>query len=210
MRYQLRNWYNVHWLSGDLPGLTLIHSMDKGSWALGDVPPTCCWSMGGRQVRTDPTYGDVYDHHAIVFEYPSGARMYAFVRQQNGCYNSVADLVQGTKGRANIMGGCIEGENPWRFSGRAQNYYDAEHAALFGAIRNGEPINNGHYMVISTMLAVMARMASYTGKKITWDEAMASDHGLAPEQYSWDATPPTTPGPDGHYPIAMPGLTTLS
>ena len=207
MKYQVRNWYNFHWLSGDLPGLTLIHSIDKGSWALGDVPPIRAWATGGRQVRTGSQYGDVYDHHAIVYEYADGVRMYAYVRQQNGCYNSVDDLLQGTKGHCDLIRHRITGENAWRYEGPGCNMHQAEHDALFHAIRSGQTINNGHYMVISNMLQVMGRMASYTGKIITWDEAMASPLSLAPGAYTWETTPPVQPDAQGNYPIAMPGIT---
>ncbi len=207
MKYQMRNWYNFHWLSGDLPGLTLIHSIDKGSWALGDVPPVRAWATGGRQVRTGAQYGDVYDHHAIVYEYADGARMHAYVRQQTGCYDSVEDRLQGTKGRCNLMRHQITGETEWRYEGPGCNMHQAEHDAMFRAIRSGETINNGHYMVVSDMLQIMGRMASYTGKVVTWDEAMASPLNLAPSAYTWDATPPTQPDAEGNYPIAMPGIT---
>lgn len=207
MKYQVRNWYNFHWLSGDLPGLTLIHSIDKGSWALGDVPPIRAWATGGRQVRTGCQYGDVYDHHAIVYEYADGVRMYAYVRQQNGCYNSVDDLLQGTKGHCDLIRHRITGENPWRYEGPGCNMHQAEHDALFHAIRSGQTINNGHYMVISNMLQVMGRMASYTGKVITWEEAMASPLSLAPTAYTWETPPPVQPDTEGSYPIAMPGIT---
>ena len=207
MKYQVRNWYNFHWLSGDLPGLTLIHSIDKGSWALGDVPPIRAWATGGRQVRTGCQYGDVYDHHAIVYEYADGVRMYAYVRQQNGCYNSVDDLLQGTKGHCDLIRHRITGENAWRYEGPGCNMHQAEHDALFHAIRSGQTINNGHYMVISNMLQVMGRMASYTGKVITWEEAMASPLSLAPTAYTWETSPPVQPDAEGSYPIAMPGIT---
>ena len=85
--------------------------------------------------------------------------------------------------------------------------YELEHEALFGAIRSGQPINNGQYMAYSTMLAILGRMVDYTGQAITWDEAMNSQQRLAPETYSWDATPPIVPGADGAYPVAMPGVT---
>ncbi len=209
MKYQLRNWYNFHWLSGDLPGLTLIHSLDKGSWALGDRPPARAWATGGRQVRTGVEYGDVYDHHAIVYEYADGARMYAYARHQTGCYNSVEDHFQGTKGRCDLMRQQITGETEWRYRGDQVNMWQAEHDALFHAIRSGDTINNGHYMVLSDMLHVMGRMASFTGQAVTWEQATNSTLSLAPSAYTWDATPPTQPDAEGHYPIAMPGITQL-
>jgi predicted dehydrogenase len=209
MKYHLRNWYNFTWLSGDLPGLTLVHNLDKGSWVLGDVPPVQVWGLGGRQTRVAREYGDVYDHHSLVFEYESGARMYAYVRQHTGCFNSVADHVVGTKGRCDLMKCQITGETNWQYPGRARAMHEQEHVDLFQAIRSGKTLNNGNYMATSTMLAVMGRMASYTGQAVTWEQAVHSKLNLAPAAYTWDTAPPTIPDSEGNYPIAMPGVTPL-
>lgn len=206
MKYQMRNWYNFTWLSGDLPGLTLIHSMDKGSWAFADVPPLRAWALGGRQVRTAREYGDVYDHHAVVFEYPDNKRMYAYCRQQAGCHNGVEDLIQGTTGRCELHRGRITGANEWQYKGPNPSMHAEEHVALFKAIRNGTPLNSGSYMALSTMLAVMARMAAHTGQVVTWDEAIKSDTRLAPASYDWNAAPPIIPDAQGDYPVPKPGI----
>jgi len=176
---------------------------------MGDQPPERVWGMGGRQVRTDPKWGDIYDHHAVVYEYPGGTRMYAFCRQMGGCYNDVSDQYTGTKGTASILDGRINGANEWRYRGPNGNMYDLEHKALFSAIRSAEPINNSHYMALSTMLAIAGRMVNYTGKAYKWDELIGNDQKLAPAEYTWEADPPTLPGEDGAYPIATPGVTKL-
>ena len=105
------------------------------------------------------------------------------------------------------MANRIEGETNWRYEGPACNRFDLEHEALFSSIRSGEPINNGVYMARSSMMALMCTWCSYTGQMITWQEAMESKRQSNPERYSFDATPPTTPGPDGSYPIPVPGVT---
>jgi len=209
MMYQMRNWLYFAWLSGDFNTEQHVHSLDKGSWAMGDQPPERVWGMGGRQVRTDPKWGDIYDHHAVVYEYPGGTRMYAFCRQMGGCYNDVSDQYTGTKGTASILDGRINGANEWRYRGPNGNMYDLEHKALFSAIRSAEPINNSHYMALSTMLAIAGRMVNYTGKAYKWDELIGNDQKLAPAEYTWEADPPTLPGEDGAYPIATPGVTKL-
>ncbi len=210
MEYQLWNWYNFGWLSGDLPGLTLVHNLDKGSWVMRDQAPERVWSMGGRQVRTGTEYGDVFDHAALVFEYAGGQQMFAYVRQQTNCFRDVADHIFGTKGRANLLAHRIEGEQQWEYSGPKCNMYDVEHQELFAGIRTGKPINNGDYMATSTMLAVAGRLAAYSGAVIGWEEAMRSPLSLAPSRYALDADPPTRPDKDGRYPIAMPGITGVS
>ncbi len=208
MHYQMRNWYNFTWLSGDHNVEQHIHSLDKASWIMGDEPPVRAWGLGGRQARDrNPVYGNIFDHHAVVYEYANGVKASAYCRQQAGCYNDTSDQFVGTKGRANILKHRIEGENEWRFDGKGGNMYDLEHVALFNAIRNATPINNGRYMAISTMLAILGRMVTYTGQTLTWDQAINSQEDLSPASYTWDADPPTLPDEDGRYQIAMPGVT---
>ncbi len=60
-------------------------------------------------------------------------------------------------------------------------------------------MNNGDYMARSTLLAIMGRMATYTGQKITWDQAMNSKEDLSPKAYTWGAAPEPV--------IAVPGVT---
>ena len=207
MAYQIYNWYNFNWLSADLPGLNLVHNLDKGTWAVHDEPPVRAWGMGGRQVRDEPIHGDVYDHHATVFEYANGVRMHAYCRQQNGCQTEVSDKFQGTKGRCDLLGGRIEGETNWRYGGPECNRFDLEHVALFSSIRSGKPISDGVHMARSSLMALMCTQCSYTGRVITWDEAMNSQQRSVPERLAMDAPPPVLPDAHGRYPIPVPGVT---
>lgn len=208
LEYQFRNWYHFNWVSGDQTGQQLIHSIDKGSWALGDVAPVSAWGLGGRQVCIDPYYGDQFDHFSVVYEYASGVRMYAYCRDIPGCFNTTSDIILGTKGQAFMPHGCqIVGENPWRADGQAPSMYDVEHQELFESIRRGEPINNGNFMVLSSMLAILAQMVCYTGQQLTWEQAMSSTLDYSLPEYRWDAEPPVRPGPDGIYETPMPGKT---
>lgn len=198
MEYQIRNWLYFGWLSGDFICEQHVHSLDKMAWAMKDQPPLKVSSIGGRQQRTDAKYGNVYDHFCSVFTYPGGVKMFSFCRQQSGCDTDVNDYVMGTKGTADLMQANITGEKPWKFSGRAGNMYRDEHVALFRSIRDGAPINNGQYMANSTMLAIMARMSAYTGKDVTWEEAMKSGLDLSPKKYEW--------GDLTTLPVAIPGV----
>lgn len=209
MQFQLRNWYCFTWLSGDHNVEQHIHSLDKALWVMHDEPPAVAWGLGGRQVRTEmPRYGNIYDHHAVCYEYANGVRVYSYCRQHANCWNDTTDHVFGTKGRAVILNKWqIEGAVNWKYEGESTNMYVAEHQALFSAIRKGEPINNGVYMARSTMMAIMGRMATYTGQRITWEEATNSQEALVPSAYTWDATPPIVPDEQGRYPVAIPGIT---
>jgi predicted dehydrogenase len=207
MEYQIYNWYDFNWLSADLPGLNLVHNVDKGSWALRDEPPVKAWGMGGREVRKAPSFGDVFDHHATVYEYANGMRMYAYCRQISGTRYEISDKFVGTKGHCDLLKHTIEGETNWRYEGPSCNRFDLEHVALFSAIRSGKPINNSPYMARSSLLALMATWCSHTGVEITWDQALDSKKEAKPKRYSFDADPPTMPDEKGNYPIAVPGLT---
>lgn len=199
MEYQMRNWLYFTWLSGDQPVEQHIHSLDKASWLMGDKPPISATGLGGRQVRTEEKWGNVYDHHAVVYEYANGVKVFSYCRQQAGATSNVEDYVLGTKGRAKVLKNSIEGENKWRFRGAKPNMYDVEHKELFASIRAGKPIFNGDYMATSSMLAIMGRMTTYTGKTLTWDQCLNSKLDLSPPKYEM--------GDLEMRPVAMPGKT---
>ena len=209
LEYQFRNWYHFNWLSGDQTAQQLIHSIDKSSWALGDKPPRKVYGMGGRQTALDSKFGDQFDHHAVVFEYENGARVFGFTRDQTDCHRDTNDYILGTKGRCNLLSYRIEGETNWRYEKPRENMYDVEHKELFNSIRAGQPINNGHYMCLSSALAIAAQMACYSGAVLTWDDVMKSQRSFALPRYGWDVDPPVKPGPDGRYPTAMQGQAEL-
>ncbi|MEX2306691.1 MAG: Gfo/Idh/MocA family oxidoreductase [Pirellulales bacterium] len=207
MEYQIRNWLYFSWLSGDHICEQAVHSLDKTAWLQGDVHPLRAFGMGGRQQRTGPEFGNIYDHHTVFYEYPAGVRVYFTCRQQQDCSSYVDDVVLGTKGRAEILQYRIDGENPWHYDGKdggdAAVMYDIEHAELFRSIREGRPINDGHYMANSTMLAIMGRMCTYTGQTLSWDQCFNSQEHLGPELYAWtDDVPPSE--------VAIPGRTKLA
>jgi predicted dehydrogenase len=206
MEFQMRNWLYYTWLSGDHIVEQHIHSLDKVAWAMRDTYPTKAVGLGGRQVRTGPEFGHIFDHHAVVFEYANGAKCFSFTRQQAGCANDVNDYILGTQGKCNMMAHRITGRNEWSYPA-AQNrqdpdMYQNEHNELFRSIRRGEPINNGEWMTKSTLMAIMGRMATYTGQEITWDRLMESTQNLSPQRYAWGEMP--TPE------VAKPGVTRFS
>jgi len=200
MEWQLRNWLYYPWLSGDLIAEQHIHTLDVMAWIKQDVYPVAVASLGGRQVRTDPLFGTVYDHFSTIYEWEDGTRGFAYCRQQNGCWRDVNEYVLGSEGKANVFQHTITGKHEWRFEGKQRDMYQNEHDAMFAAIRAGKVINNGDYMCKSTMMALMGRMAAYTGQRLTWDQAWNSKEVLMPEDVSLDGVPPK-------FEIAMPGRT---
>jgi predicted dehydrogenase len=204
MEYQMRNWMYYTWLSGDHNVEQHIHSLDKALWLMGDQPPVAATGLGGRQVRTGDQWGNIYDHHAVVYEWANGVRVFSFTRQMAGCKNETEDIIFGSKGQAQVIKHEItaNGET-WRYKGDKPSMYDVEHVELFKSIRDGKPINNGQYMCYSTLLAIMGRMATYTGQRVTWDEALNSKLDLTPESYDWGPVKL----PKEALAVAMPGTT---
>ncbi len=205
MLYQMRNWYNFTWLSGDFNVEQHVHHLDVCAWIMKDRYPVKAIGMGGRQVLTEPEYGQVYDHFSVVYEYDDGARLFSNCRQQPGCKNDMSIHAVGNRGRAELSerrkGLSIRGVGgDWYFNGPKNQMYQVEHDELFAGIRAGKPLNNGEYMARSTMLAIMGRMAAYTGQEVTWEMAMNSQEHLSPTRYGWDAPPPPSA-------VALPGQT---
>jgi len=207
MTYQLRNPYHYTWISGDHIVEQHCHNLDVCNWIKG-THPVSAQGQGGRQVRVGPTFGDIFDHHFVEFTYADGSQLFSQCRHITGCWNSVSEHAIGCKGKADVGAGQIDGDNAWRYrSLKKTNPYQVEHDALFDAIRTNKPFNEAEYGAMSTMTGIMGRMAVYSGKMVTWDEAFHSQLALAPKQYTFDATPPSLPGKDGLYPCAMPGMT---
>ncbi|MBL8756464.1 MAG: Gfo/Idh/MocA family oxidoreductase [Planctomycetes bacterium] len=198
MEWQLRNWLYFTWLSGDHIVEQHVHNLDVINWAM-QAHPTRCRGMGGRQVRTDPKFGHIFDHHAIQYQYESGAWCFSECRQIDGCANDVSEHVYGTDGEAHMDSGrwSITGKNAWSHQGPNNDPYQTEHDDLFAAIRAGKPFNEGQMVAESTLTAIMGRMASYSGKVVTWDDAMKSDEKWGPDNYAF--------GPLPVDPVPMPG-----
>lgn len=197
VEWQVRNWYNFSWLGGDGYVEQCIHSVDKVAWAFRDQPPISCVATGGRQSPAEG--GNIFDHMTAVYEYPGQVFATVGQRQIPNCFNENADYLQGTKGSAQLARGVsIRGEKTMRFREDDDAMYAQEHRDLFAAIRAGTPLNDGERMASSTLLGVMARVAAYTGQKITWEQILNSKEDLAPEEtLTWDAafTPTSTPVP---------------
>ena len=212
MEYQMRNWYYFTWLCGDHILEQHIHNIDVANWFIGEYPVSA-QGMGGRQVRIGKDFGEIFDHHFVEFTYPGGAVIASQCRHQEGCMSRVSEFFQGTKGTVDTQGDIAtikdwNGKVLYDHRGDEDpNPYQQEHDELFASIRSGGVINNAEYGAKSTMTAIMGRMATYSGKIITWDEAINSDLSLMPKRFAWDAEPPVLPNEDGMYPAAVPGVT---
>jgi myo-inositol 2-dehydrogenase/D-chiro-inositol 1-dehydrogenase len=202
VEWQIRNWYNFVWLCGDSLVEQAVHSVDKVAWAMHDQPPESCVGVGGRTIPAEG--GNIYDHFEVNYIYPNGARAFIANRQIVGCYNENSDYIMGTDGVCTIGRAQpkIEGKTNWSFTGQQYNMYQREHDLLFAAIRKNQPMNDGKRLATSTLLAIMGRMAAYTGQQVTWDQALNSQDKLVPDQLDWNGKLEVRPR-------AEPGITKL-
>lgn len=210
MQHQVRNWYYFTWLSGDHIVEQHVHDLDVCNW-IKQGPPVEAQGMGGRQVRIGPSYGEIFDHHAVEFTYADGSKMFSYCRHIPDCWNSFSEHAHGTKGSVNIEGHGravlrIDGAEPTTIE-RGPDGHQIEHDDLFAALLEGRPYNEGDYGATSTMTAILGRMASYSGQIIRWDDALKSDINLCPKESAWDAETLVKPGKDGLYACALPGKT---
>ncbi len=199
VEWQVRNWYNFTWICGDSIVEQAVHSADKIAWAMHDEPPESCVGVGGRVIPAEG--GNIYDHFEVNYIYPNGFRAFLANRQIQGCYNENSDYILGADGTCTIGRGPaphIDGKTNWLWTGEEYDMYQREHDVLFASIRQNRPINDGKRMATSTMLAMMGRMAAYTGQQITWDQALNSQERLVPENLDWngklEAPPLPRPG----------------
>jgi len=212
MEYQMRNWYYFNWLCGDHIVEQHIHNLDVANWFIGEYPATA-QGMGGREVRKGKDNGQIFDHHFVEFTYPGGAVIASQSRHQKDCFNRIAEAFQGTKGTIYTSGNVgkmmdYTGSTIYMHDGEDDpNPYQTEHDKLFASIRKGEVINNAEYGAKSTMTAIMGRMATYSGKMLTWEEALNSSIRIVPDEsdLGWDKNPPVMPDTNGKYPIPVPG-----
>jgi len=208
MEYQMRNWYYFNWICGDHILEQHIHNIDVINWVKGGYPIRA-QGQGGCEVRKGLDYGETFDHHFVEFEYADGARMFSQCRHIKGCWNSVSEHVTGTKGSANITSFLIQpnGGEEWKYRAAMKDPQQVEHDVLFDAIRNNKPLNDGEIGAKSTMTAILGRMATYSGQRIEWDEALGSNINLMPEKLAWDALPKSLPDANGLYKLPVPGQT---
>ncbi|MHC4434631.1 MAG: Gfo/Idh/MocA family protein [Planctomycetota bacterium] len=203
MEWQIRCWPYFTWLSGDHIVEQHVHNLDIINWAIGSHPVQCL-GMGGREVRTGPHYGNIFDHFAVEYEYPDGVRVMSMCSQINGTTERVGERVVGTKGSTYTTRsvGYIEGQNAYKYDGPRVRASVRQHADHIKSIRDGKPINEGWQVAESTLTAIMGRMSAYTGRAFKWDWVMnASKLDLRPAKYEMGDLPVR--------PVPVPGKTQL-
>lgn len=193
MEYNIRNWFNIKWLSGDHILDQGVHNIDIATWFMGEHPIKGV-GFGGRARRLT---GDCFDFFSVDYSYNNNKRMLHTARQIDGTDGNVSEQIYGAKGAVLLYGGDIkiadyEGNVLWEYDYEAKpvkNPYDQEHIHLVESIRLNKKINQAEDLAYSTQVAILGREAAYTGKPITWDEIMASNLRYGPEKYEMGPLP---------------------
>jgi myo-inositol 2-dehydrogenase / D-chiro-inositol 1-dehydrogenase len=201
--YQVRNWYHYNWLCGDCIVEQHVHNLDVALWALKAHPESCV-AMGGQQVNRAPEFGNSFDHFAVDYAFPNNVRVLSMARQIEGCANAVSEHLVGKKGGADLQPGqyVFRGAGQGRLRVRDElNPYVQEHIDLLASISSGTPLNELKQVAESCLTAIMGRMSAYTGKEVTWDQALNSQEDTFPKKFEF--------GPYPFPKVAVPGQTPL-
>ena len=217
LEYQVRNWFYFNWLCGDHIVEQHIHNTDIINWIKGSYPIKAN-GHGGRQVRGNPAndpdwkeHGEIYDHHFVEFEYADGFRMYSQCRHIRNCWQNVSEHIYGSEGHSSVAAHQIfpKSGDPWRYPGKRVGGHQQEQLNMIDALAKGEIYNEGDYGAKSTMTNILGRCATYSGKEISWNQALTSKVELCPgiDSLTWESEAPVKPNAAGGYDAPVPGKT---
>ena len=217
LEYQVRNWFYFNWLCGDHIVEQHIHNTDIINWIKGSYPIKAN-GHGGRQVRGNPAndpdwkdHGEIYDHHFVEFEYADGFRMYSQCRHISNCWQNVSEHIYGSEGHSAVSPHLIfpKSGDPWRYPGQKVGGHQQEQLNMIDALAKGEVYNEGDYGAKSTMTNILGRCATYSGKEVSWNQALTSKIELCPniDSLTWESDAPVQPNSAGGYDAPVPGKT---
>ncbi len=220
MAFQVNNWYNFCWLSGDHIVEQHVHNIDIANWIymltsgcdVKDAHPIKANGMGSCcRHRGSEADGQIFDNHVVEFTYANGTQVFSQCRQIANCWNNVSEYVYGTEGEGN-PGGYLKGKVDYSYDdkkdakGRHGNPYVQEHIDLLNAIKGDTPyFNDGWHTANASFSAVFGRLATYSGVEVNWDDAVAKMGSIYPDNpFDWDAIPMPKKGEDGTYADTLP------
>jgi len=218
LMFQLQRPVSFNWVTGGFFIDWHCHNVDQACW-VKNAWPVAAQGMGGRCYAEA---GNLFDHYSVEYTFADGAKLFAWSRHMPNCWNEYADFAHGSKGSAVIMANLGQpqpkiyksqkmekDEIVWEYGQPDLNPYRAEWQILVDAIRQDTPHNEGRRAGEANLATLMGRMATHTGRYVTWDEALNSDFEFIADidNMSENTPAPLQAGPDGIYAAPQPGLT---
>jgi predicted dehydrogenase len=219
--YQVQHFLSFMWASGSLVHDFTSHNIDECCWMKGSWPVLALGSAG-RCYRGD-NVDQNFDHYNVEYTFADGTKLFMHARNVAGCYGEFASYAHGTKGSAVISTAIhtpakcriykghnmVKSDLVWAFPQPEPNPYQLEWNDLIDAIRQDKPYNEAKRGVEASLVQIMGRMACHTGQAVTWEEALNHTQEFAPEldKLTMDSAAPLPAGPDGKYPLPLPGIT---
>ncbi len=208
MDFQVNNWYHFTWASGDQICEQHIHNLDVGCWVKGMYPVEAN-GMGGGEMRMggDRSKSQIFDHTFVEYTFEDGTKMYSQGRHLRNGWGQVAEFAHGSQGTSRIGHSITEfGKKMERIRGKGGGHQQEQHD-LIESLMAGKIYNEADYGAMSTFTAILGREACYSGKSINAAKLLASgrDYCSGIDKYNSDTNPPAMKGPDGNYPVAVPG-----
>ena len=218
LTFQLQHPNSFTWVSSGFFIDWHCHNVDVACWAKG-AWPVSAQGMGGRCYEQA---GNQFDHYTVEYTFADGAKLFAFSRHMNGCWNTYNDFAHGSNGSAIIMTNLgqpkpkiyksqnmVKENVVWDYDQKEPNPYVVEWQVLLDAIRQDKPHNEARRAGEAEVAALMGRAAVHTGKVVTRDDMLNSQFQFVADidNISFDTPAPIHAGPDGIYPAPHPGIT---
>jgi len=229
LMYQIQRFHSFIWASGGNFSDFYIHIIDHLSW-MKNQWPVKAHALGGRHYKTSRdgvAYVDQnFDTYSVEYTFADGTKIHFNGRCMNGCHNNFSSYIHGTKGSAiaSKSGDCggpstiFKGQTPnrsemvWesKVPRDQRSWYQNEWNDLMDAIRQDQPYNEVDRGVTVSLVTSMGRMAAHTGREITYEQILNSDHEMAPglDKITENSPAPLKADSRGRYPVPQPGIVT--
>ena len=225
LMYQIQRFHSFLWASGGNFSDFNIHIIDHLCWMKGAFPIKA-QGVGGRHYRegAEGAYIDQnFDVYAVEYTFADGAKLFFDGRCMTGCKEIYQSFAHGTKRMAVVSssgdGGLPSGTFKGQKGGRAallwqsedpndqRRPYQSEWDEVIVELREGRPHNEVETGVKTSLVTSMGRMAAHTGQEIKYEDILNGEHEFAPQvdKLTMDSEAPLLAGPDGRYPMPMPG-----
>jgi len=179
------SWQDWTALSGDHIVEQHVHNIDIANWFVGHPPETAA-GFGGRARRNA---GDMYDFHSVDFDYGKGLHIHSMCRQINGCWIWTGHDFVYEKGHTNGRDLPKPEKSPIPADlPKAPSSSQQEQVDVLYAVSKGQPLDEAKAVAESSATAVLGRVATYTGKLISWADMMV-DPKKDPDLYNLTLKP---------------------